>query len=66
MRIEFTKQEVVWLAELAEKEKHRAISTHEQTPHPLLELRRDNMADLEEKLRTSVQNKINRERKDAR
>jgi len=62
MRIELTKQECRWLADLVEKEKRKAAEAHAQTPHGLLELRRDNMADLERKLNTAIQRQLQRER----
>lgn len=66
MRIELTKQEVIWLTELAEKEKYKAIAANDETPHGVLELRRDNMNSLEEKLRNTINNQIKKERNDAR
>ena len=66
MRIELTKQECRWLADLANKAKIEATHAHEETPHPLFELRRDNMADLESKLNAAIQKQIQKERKNAR
>ena len=63
MRIpKLTTQECVWLADLVSKEKTQAFRTNKATPHPLLELRRDNMASLEAKLNAAIQ----RERGSAR
>ena len=62
MRVELTKQEYKWLADLANKAKIEATRANEETPHPLLELRRDNMADLEAKINAAIQRQINRER----
>ena len=61
MRVELTKQEYKWLADLVNKAKIEADFANTETPHPLLELRRDNMADLEAKINTAIQRHINRE-----
>ena len=61
MRVELTKQEYKWLADLANKAKMEAVHANEETPHPLLELRRDNMADLEVKINAAIQRQITRE-----
>jgi len=61
MRIGITKEECRWLMGLVEKAKLEAAEAHEQTPHGLLELRRDNMADLERKLNTRLERQIQRE-----
>ena len=66
MRVELNKQECRWLADLANKAKIEAIQANEETPHPLFDLRRDNMADLENKLNTAIQKQIQREDRDAR
>jgi hypothetical protein len=66
MRIELTKQECRWLAELAGKAKAKADSAHKETPHPIFELRRDNMADLESRLNTAIEKQVQREGRDAR
>jgi len=66
MRIELTKTEFKWLADLANKAKCEAIHANEETPHPLFELRRDNMADLETKINSAIQKQNQKERKDAR
>ena len=62
MKVELTKQEYKWLADLVNKAKIEAVRANEETPHPLLELRRDNMADLETKINAAIQRQINRER----
>ncbi|GHT83986.1 hypothetical protein FACS18947_0730 [Bacteroidia bacterium] len=62
MRIQLTTGECRWLADLACKEKIEAALANKETPHPLLELRHDNMADLENKLNSAIQ----KERRDAR
>ena len=64
MRLELSKGEVKWLADLANKAKIQAIHDNKETPHPLFELRRDNMADLENKLNAAIQKQIQRERKE--
>jgi len=61
MRVELTKQEYKWLADLANKARIEATHTNEKTPHPLLELRRDNMASLEAKINAGIQRQIQRE-----
>ena len=66
MRVELTKQECVWLADLAKKAKEQADMAHQDTPSRIFLLRRDNMADLELKLNTAVQREIQKERADAR
>ena len=50
MKIQLTKQECLWLADLVNKAKVQADMAHQQTPNRLFLLRRDNMADLETKL----------------
>lgn len=55
MRLELTTQECRWLADLVNKAKIEAIRCNEDTPHPLFELRRDNMADLETKINAAIQ-----------
>ena len=66
MRIQLTNQECKWLIDLANKAKAEAEFANKETPHPLFELRRDNMADLEAKLNAALQREIQRGRKDAR
>ena len=66
MKIELGKQEYRWLADLANKAKTEADLANKETPHPLLELRRDNMANLEAKINTAIQRQIDRERRGAR
>ncbi len=66
MRIQLTKQECIWLADLAKKEKEQAAAANHEMPSRIFELRRDNMADLEAKLNTVVQKEIQRERNDVR
>ena len=62
MRVQLTKQECRWLADLANKAKIEADFANKETPNGILELRRDNMADLEAKLNTARQKQIQRER----
>jgi hypothetical protein len=66
MRVQLTKQQYKWLADLANKAKIEAVHANEQTPHPLLELRRDNMADLEDKINAAIQRQIQREDRNIR
>lgn len=66
MRIQLTKQECLWLADLAKKEKEQAAKANHEMPSRIFELRRDNMADLESKLNTAVQKEIQKERNHAR
>jgi len=54
MRVELTTEECRWLADLAGKAKMEAAQAHEEMPHKLFALRRDNMADLENKLNTAI------------
>ena len=61
MKVELTKQEYKWLADLANKAKIEAFHANKETPHPIFELRRDNMAALETKINTAIQRQINRE-----
>lgn len=62
MRVDLTKQEYKWLSDLTNKAKIEADNANKETPHPLFELRRDNMADLEAKIEAAIQRQINRER----
>jgi len=66
MKIELTKQEYKWLADLANKAKNEASLANDENPHPLYELRRDNMASLEAKINASIERQIQRERKAVR
>ena len=66
MRIELTKQECKWLADLANKAKIEAVHCHDEFPNSIFELRRDNMADLESKLNAAIQKQIQGERKASR
>ena len=66
MRIQLTTGECRWLADLVNKAKVEAEQANETTPHPLWELRRDNMADLESKLTAAIQRNGRMERNDAR
>jgi hypothetical protein len=66
MRLQLTTQECRWLADLAGKAKTEADLANKETPHPLFELRRDNMADLENKINSAIGREIQRERNDER
>jgi len=61
-----TKQECKWLADLVSRAKEVATRENEATPHPLLELRRDNMASLEAKLNAAVERENQKGRGGAR
>lgn len=66
MRVELTQQQFKWLADLANKAKTEAEFANKETPHPLFELRRDNMADLEAKINAAIQRHLHRGRSSAR
>ena len=66
MRLELTKQECKWLADLVSRAKIEAAKNNDETPHPLLELRCDNMASLESKINTAIGRQIKREGRNAR
>jgi hypothetical protein len=61
IKVELTKHEYRWLADLAKRAKNEANQTNAETPHPLLLLRRDNMASLEAKLNAGIQRQIQKE-----
>jgi len=61
MRIDITKQEARWLADLVKRDKLENTKLNETTPHPLYELRRDNMESLEYKLESAIQRQMNKE-----
>ena len=66
MRLELTKQECRWLADLATKAKIESALTFRECPNRIFELRRDNMADLEMKLNAAIERQTQRERSNAR
>jgi hypothetical protein len=66
MRVQLTKTECIWLAELAKKEKENAAALHEESPHRLFLLRQENMEVLERKLNGAVQREIERDRSEER
>ena len=66
MRVELNKQECRWLADLACKAKSEASQCYEESRNAIFELRRDNMADLENKLNAAIQREIQKERSGAR
>ena len=66
MRLELTKQECMWLANLAGKAKTEAARANEETPHPLYELHRDNMASLEAKINKAISWQLQKEGRSAR
>ena len=61
MRIDITKQEALWLIDLVKRDKLENTELNKTTPHPLYELRRDNMESLEYKLESAIQRQMNRE-----
>jgi len=62
MRVDLTKQECLWLSDLALMEKEKAVSANTQYPNAIFELRRDNMADLALKLSMAVQRQVKKEK----
>ena len=60
MKVELTKGECRWLINLVVKDKQKAEQANEQTPHPLLELRRDNMEELRKKLNKAMEKEMNK------
>lgn len=66
MRVQLFKQECIWLADLARKEKERAEAANQESPNRIFLLRRDNMANLEGTLNSAVQKEIQKERNGAR
>ena len=66
MRVDLKDGEMNWLIDLVNKAKIEAIQANNDSPHPLYELRRDNMADLEKKLKSVVQKQIQKDRRDSR
>jgi len=66
MRVQLTRQEYIWLADLAMKAKEQSERDNQNTPHSMFQLRRDNMADLEAKIRAAIQRDIQRAGRDAR
>ena len=66
MRVELTKQEYKWLADLVNRAKTEAAQANEETPHPLYELRCDNMAALEGKISAAIHRQIERDGRNAR
>ena len=61
MRIDITKEECRWLIDLVKKDKEENIRHNKTTPHPLFELRRDNMESLEYKMESAILRQTNRE-----
>jgi|GEM_PF-1629086 len=66
MKLNLTKQECSWLAALAKKEKNEYDQYNKERPCGVFELRRDNMAALENKINAALQREIKRESRDAR
>jgi hypothetical protein len=61
MRLDLTIQECRWLTDLVRKDKEENDRINKTTPHPILELRRDNMESLEYKLESAILRQIKRE-----
>ena len=61
MRIDITKEECRWLIDLVKKDKKENARQNIATPHPLFELRRDNMESLEYNLESAVLRQMKRE-----
>ena len=61
MRLDISKQECRWIVDLIKRDKEENIKLNNDTPHPLYELRRDNMESLEYKLESAILRQINRE-----
>ena len=55
-----TTQELRWLADLCKKDKEENDRQNKATPHPLFELRRDNMESLEYKLESAILRQMKR------
>jgi hypothetical protein len=66
MRIELTVTECKWLAALVKRDKLDNIQYNKEMPSRAFELRRDNMADLENKLNTAIEKQIQKDRRDSR
>jgi len=56
-RITFEDGELSWLKGLVEKAKLEAHHANTETPHPLFQLRKENMVALEKKLNEAIQRK---------
>jgi hypothetical protein len=61
MRLDLSKQECRWIADLVKKDKDENDRLNKEAPHPLYELRRDNMESLEYKLESAILRQIERE-----
>jgi hypothetical protein len=61
MRLDLSKQECRWIADLVRMDKEESGRLHKATPHPLLELRRDSMESLEYKIESAIHRQIKRE-----
>ena len=66
MRLDLTITEWKWIADLVQKDRIESDLMNQTNPHPLFELRRDNMADLENKINNAIQRYIDKGRNDAR
>ena len=61
MRLDISKQEALWLADLVKKDMDKNTRLNNVTPHPLYELRRDNMESLKYKIDSAILRQMNRE-----
>jgi len=61
MRLDLEKQECQWLVDLCKRDKNENDKLNKITPHPLYELRRDNMESLEHKIKSAILRQTNRE-----
>ena len=61
MRLDISKQEARWLSDLVRKDKEENDRNNKTSPHPLYELRRDNMESLEYKIESALFRQIKRE-----
>ena len=61
MRLDLEKQEIRWLSDLVRRDKEENDRLNKATPHPLYELRRDNMESLEYKLESAILRQMKRE-----
>ena len=61
MRLDLTKAECQWISDLVRKDKEENENHNIKTPHPLFELRRDNMESLEYKIESAIKRQLNRE-----
>jgi hypothetical protein len=61
MRVDLSKQEILWIVDLIKKDKEENDRLNKLNPHPLYELRRDNMESLEYKIESAILRQFKRE-----